>query len=104
MAVLVTDVLLDLIGNPINMGSFDKTGKNPTASNSLAMEWIKGKTVDKDLTIRNFDIAKELCCPPVKLFCSMLVVLWPLEQPEDAAVIPYLYMSSPLSSMKLRAT
>ncbi|TFK14672.1 zinc finger CCCH domain-containing protein 15 [Platysternon megacephalum] len=36
------------------------------------MEWIKRKTVGKDLTIRNFDIAKELCRPPVKLLCSML--------------------------------
>lgn len=43
-----------------------------TASSSLAMEWIKGKTVDKALTIRNFDIAKELCHLPVKLLCSML--------------------------------
>lgn len=42
------------------------------ASSSLATEWVKGKSVDEALTIRNTDIAKELCLPPVKLHCSML--------------------------------
>ncbi|XP_019362752.1 PREDICTED: iron-sulfur cluster assembly enzyme ISCU, mitochondrial [Gavialis gangeticus] len=42
------------------------------ASSSLATEWVKGKTVDEALEIRNTDIAKELCLPPVKLHCSML--------------------------------
>merc|ERR1711890_178568 len=42
------------------------------ASSSLATEWIKGKQVDDASTIKNTDIAKELCLPPVKLHCSML--------------------------------
>lgn len=42
------------------------------ASSSLATEWVKGKTVDQALKLRNTDIAKELCLPPVKLHCSML--------------------------------
>ncbi|KAK7067411.1 hypothetical protein SK128_011746 [Halocaridina rubra] len=42
------------------------------ASSSLATEWIKGKTVDEALKIKNVDIAKELKLPPVKLHCSML--------------------------------
>lgn len=42
------------------------------ASSSLATEWIKGKTVDEALKIKNVDIAKELSLPPVKLHCSML--------------------------------
>ncbi|XP_029295076.1 LOW QUALITY PROTEIN: iron-sulfur cluster assembly enzyme ISCU [Cottoperca gobio] len=42
------------------------------ASSSLATEWVKGKSVDDALKIRNTDIAKELCLPPVKLHCSML--------------------------------
>lgn len=42
------------------------------ASSSLATEWVKGKTVDEAMTIKNTDIAKELCLPPVKLHCSML--------------------------------
>ncbi|XP_031572567.1 iron-sulfur cluster assembly enzyme ISCU, mitochondrial-like [Actinia tenebrosa] len=42
------------------------------ASSSLATEWIKGKSVTEATTIKNTDIAKELCLPPVKLHCSML--------------------------------
>jgi len=42
------------------------------ASSSLATEWIKGKTIDQALEVKNTDIAKELCLPPVKLHCSML--------------------------------
>lgn len=42
------------------------------ASSSLATEWVKGKTVDQALSIKNTDIAKELCLPPIKLHCSML--------------------------------
>ncbi|XP_035514008.1 iron-sulfur cluster assembly scaffold protein IscU-like [Morone saxatilis] len=40
------------------------------ASSSLATEWVKGKSVDEALRIKNTDIAKELCLPPVKLHCS----------------------------------
>jgi len=42
------------------------------ASSSLATEWIKGRTVTEAMEIKNTDIAKELCLPPVKLHCSML--------------------------------
>lgn len=42
------------------------------ASSSLATEWVKGKTLDEALKIKNTDIAKELCLPPIKLHCSML--------------------------------
>ncbi|XP_029916947.1 iron-sulfur cluster assembly enzyme ISCU [Myripristis murdjan] len=42
------------------------------ASSSLATEWVKGKSIDEALKIKNTDIAKELCLPPVKLHCSML--------------------------------
>lgn len=42
------------------------------ASSSLATEWIKGKSLDEAVAIKNTDIAKELCLPPVKLHCSML--------------------------------
>ncbi|VDO26015.1 unnamed protein product [Haemonchus placei] len=40
------------------------------ASSSLATEWINGKTVDDAAKIKNDQIAKELCLPPVKLHCS----------------------------------
>ncbi|EYC14380.1 hypothetical protein Y032_0040g174 [Ancylostoma ceylanicum] len=42
------------------------------ASSSLATEWINGKTVEYAANIKNDQIAKELCLPPVKLHCSML--------------------------------
>ena len=42
------------------------------ASSSLATEWVKGKTIDEALTIRNTDIVKELALPPVKIHCSVL--------------------------------
>ncbi|KAF8086440.1 hypothetical protein N665_0625s0005 [Sinapis alba] len=42
------------------------------ASSSLATEWVKGKTMDEVLTIKNTEIAKHLSLPPVKLHCSML--------------------------------
>lgn len=42
------------------------------ASSSLATEWVKGKTVEEALTIRNTDIVRELNLPPVKIHCSVL--------------------------------
>jgi nitrogen fixation protein NifU and related proteins len=42
------------------------------ASSSLATEWVKGKTVEEALTIKNTDIVKELSLPPVKIHCSVL--------------------------------
>ncbi|KAL3138794.1 iron-binding protein [Trebouxia sp. C0010 RCD-2024] len=42
------------------------------ASSSVATEWVKGKSIDEVLTIKNSDIAKHLSLPPVKLHCSML--------------------------------
>ena len=42
------------------------------ASSSLATEWVKGKTIDEALTIKNTDIVRELSLPPVKIHCSVL--------------------------------
>ncbi|MFY9559362.1 MAG: Fe-S cluster assembly scaffold IscU [Terriglobales bacterium] len=42
------------------------------ASSSLATEWVKGKTVDEALQIKNTEIVKELSLPPVKIHCSVL--------------------------------
>jgi len=42
------------------------------ASSSLATEWVKGKTADEALRIKNTDIVRELALPPVKIHCSVL--------------------------------
>ncbi len=42
------------------------------ASSSLVTEWVKGKTLDEAMTIRNTHIAEELALPPVKIHCSIL--------------------------------
>ncbi len=42
------------------------------ASSSLATEWVKGKTIDEALSIRNTDLVRELSLPPVKIHCSVL--------------------------------
>ena len=42
------------------------------ASSSLVTEWVKGKTLDEAMTLKNTDIATELALPPVKIHCSIL--------------------------------
>jgi nitrogen fixation protein NifU and related proteins len=42
------------------------------ASSSLVTEWVKGKTLDQALSIKNTDVAQELHLPPVKIHCSVL--------------------------------
>jgi nitrogen fixation NifU-like protein len=54
------------------------------ASSSLVTEWVKGKTVDQALAIRNTHIAEELALPPVKIHCSILA-----EDAIKAAVADY---------------
>jgi nitrogen fixation NifU-like protein len=54
------------------------------ASSSLVTEWVKGKTVDEALTIKNTDVASELSLPPVKIHCSVLA-----EDAIKAAVADY---------------
>lgn len=42
------------------------------ASSSLATEWLKGKSLDEGLAIKNTEIVEELSLPPVKIHCSVL--------------------------------
>jgi nitrogen fixation NifU-like protein len=42
------------------------------ASSSLVTEWIKGKSIEEAITIKNTEIAQHLALPPVKIHCSML--------------------------------
>jgi nitrogen fixation NifU-like protein len=54
------------------------------ASSSLVTEWVKGKTLDEAVTIKNTQIAEELALPPVKIHCSILA-----EDAIKAAVLDY---------------
>lgn len=54
------------------------------ASSSLITEWVRGKTLDDALNIKNTDIARELALPPVKIHCSILA-----EDAIKAAVADY---------------
>jgi nitrogen fixation NifU-like protein len=66
------------------------------ASSSLATEWVKGKTVEEALAIKNTEIVKELSLPPVKIHCSVLAEDaikaalndWKKKQTSDAAAQP----------------
>src|SRR3954454_2434984 len=61
------------------------------ASSSLATEWMKGKTVDEAMEIKNTDIVEELALPPVKIHCSVLAedaikaAIHDLRQKQDGA-------------------
>lgn len=54
------------------------------ASSSLITEWVRGKTLDEALEIKNTAIAQELALPPVKIHCSILA-----EDAIKAAVADY---------------
>ena len=54
------------------------------ASSSLVTEWVKGKTLDQAMSIKNTQIAEELALPPVKIHCSILA-----EDAIKAAVLDY---------------
>lgn len=54
------------------------------ASSSLITEWVRGKTLDEALEIKNTEIARELALPPVKIHCSILA-----EDAIKAAVADY---------------
>jgi len=54
------------------------------ASSSLVTEWVKGKTLDEAMALKNTQIAEELALPPVKIHCSILA-----EDAIKAAVADY---------------
>jgi len=54
------------------------------ASSSLVTEWVKGKTLDEAMAVKNTQIAEELALPPVKIHCSILA-----EDAIKAAVADY---------------
>lgn len=72
------------------------------ASSSVATEWVKGRTVEECLSIKNTDIAAHLKLPPVKLHCSMLAVsffswcccVWTYPMPPPF-LVPYATFAAP---------
>jgi nitrogen fixation NifU-like protein len=60
-----TDVIEDAKFKTFGCGS-------AIASSSLVTEWVKGKTVDEAMTLKNTQIVEELSLPPVKIHCSVL--------------------------------
>lgn len=71
--VMKLQVEVDQATGKISSAKFKTFGcGSAIASSSLATEWIKGKTVDEALQIKNTDIVNELSLPPVKIHCSVL--------------------------------
>ncbi|UDG82985.1 Fe-S cluster assembly scaffold IscU [Candidatus Vallotia lariciata] len=61
------------IGEIIEDAKFKTYGcGSAIASSSLLTEWVKGKTLDQALLIKNTQLAEELALPPVKIHCSIL--------------------------------
>ncbi len=69
------------------------------ASSSLVTEWVKGKTLDQAMAIRNTHIAEELALPPVKIHCSILA-----EDAIKAAVADYRKKHGDAAAAQLQAT
>ena len=71
--VMKLQVKIDPATGVIDEAKFKTFGcGSAIASSSLATEWLKGKTVDQALAIKNTDIVNELALPPVKIHCSVL--------------------------------
>ena len=71
--VMKLQVQLDEVTGKIVEAKFKTFGcGSAIASSSLATEWLKGKSLDEALEIKNTDIVKELALPPVKIHCSVL--------------------------------
>ena len=60
-----TNEIVDAKFKPFGCGS-------AIASSSLATEWVKGKSIDEAMSIKNTEIVEELSLPPVKIHCSVL--------------------------------
>jgi len=69
----VMKLQLKVRGDVIEDAKFKTFGcGSAIASSSLATEWLKGRTVDEALAIKNTAIVEELALPPVKVHCSVL--------------------------------
>ncbi len=71
--VMQLQILVDQATGKIKDAKFKTFGcGSAIASSSLATEWLKGRTIDEGLAIKNTQIVEELSLPPVKIHCSVL--------------------------------
>jgi nitrogen fixation NifU-like protein len=71
--VMKLQIKVDPVTGRIEDAKFKTFGcGSAIASSSLATEWLKGKTIDEAMGIRNTEIVEELSLPPVKVHCSVL--------------------------------
>ena len=93
--VMKLQIKVNPVTNIIEDAKFKTFGcGSAIASSSLATEWVKGKTVDEAMQIKNTEIVKELSLPPVKIHCSVLaedairaaIGDWKKKQNQDAPV------------------
>lgn len=81
----VMQLQLKVINGMITDAKFKTYGcGSAIASSSLVTEWVKGRTLDEAVSIKNTQIAEELALPPVKIHCSILA-----EDAIKAAVADY---------------
>jgi nitrogen fixation NifU-like protein len=71
--VMKLQIKVDPVTGRIEDAKFKTFGcGSAIASSSLATEWLKGKTIDEAMGIKNTSIVEELSLPPVKVHCSVL--------------------------------
>jgi len=71
--VMKLQIKVDPVTGRIEDAKFKTFGcGSAIASSSLATEWLKGKTIEEAMDIRNTSIVEELALPPVKVHCSVL--------------------------------
>ncbi|HLC42864.1 MAG TPA: Fe-S cluster assembly scaffold IscU [Methylomirabilota bacterium] len=71
--VMKLQIKVDLSTGIIEDAKFKTFGcGSAIASSSLATEWLKGKSIEEAMKIKNTDIVNELKLPPVKIHCSVL--------------------------------
>jgi nitrogen fixation NifU-like protein len=71
--VMRLQIRVNPITNVVEEAKFKTFGcGSAIASSSLVTEWVKGKTIDEAMTLKNSQIVEELDLPPVKIHCSVL--------------------------------
>jgi len=93
--VMKLQIKVDPISGIIEDAKFKTFGcGSAIASSSLATEWLKGKTVDQAMEIKNTEIVNELALPPVKVHCSVLA-----EDAIKAAINDYKKKAVPVTTL-----